>query len=377
MNFFAGGWFSAEKTEYRQSLEKMRWGGVMNRFYVQIISAKDGVDEPGKIWSSRFLVDHTGDAFANTSAASGDYAVQSAVGLPPVDLAPGAAKTLDYEIYAGPKEYSRLVSLGRQRQQVMFYGFFTPISIVLSKIMRWMHNITGNWGLAIILLTICVRSFLWYPQSRAQYSMKRMGLLSPKMKELQEKYKDDKQTLNREVMALYKENKVNPAAGCVPLLVQLPVFILLFRVLTSYDFTGVSFLGISLDGTVLSTLGKVLGLQGPTADIGVMAVLNGILANPAGLAQVSVYLPNLLLLIGIGVVTWYQQQLSASGNPQMAMMNWFMPLFLTFICVSLPGGVLLYWGVSSVMGVVHQIRVTRQTAREMQEKPVLFKDKPV
>ena len=108
-----------------------------------------------------------------------------------------------------------------------------------------------------------------------------------------------------------------------------------------------------------------------------MAVLTGIAANPAGLAQVSVYLPNLLLLIGIGVVTWYQQQLSASGNPQMAMMNWFMPLFLTFICVSLPGGVLLYWGVSSVMGVVHQVRVTRQTAREMQEKPVLFKDKPV
>ena len=166
-------------------------------------------------------------------------------------------------------------------------------------------------------------------------------------------------------------------AGAVPLFAQLPVFLLLFGVLTSYVLTGVSFLGVSLDGAFLPTRAKVLGLQGPTADIGVMAVLNGILANPAGLAQVSVYLPNLLLLIGIGVVTWYQQQLSASGNPQMAMMNWFMPLFLTFICVSLPGGVLLYWGVSSVMGVVHQVRVTRQTAREMQEKPVLFKDKPV
>ncbi|HRV99721.1 MAG TPA: YidC/Oxa1 family membrane protein insertase, partial [Aminobacteriaceae bacterium] len=88
------------------------------------------------------------------------------------------------------------------------------------------------------------------------------------------------------------------------------------------------------------------------------------------------YLPNLLLLLGIGFLTWYQQQLTASGNPQMAMMNWFMPLFLTFICLSLPGGVLLYWGVSSLLGVVQQLSMSRKTKAEMQQKPVLFKDKP-
>jgi YidC/Oxa1 family membrane protein insertase len=98
-------------------------------------------------------------------------------------------------------------------------------------------------------------------------------------------------------------------------------------------------------------------------------------ANPAGLAQVSVYLPNLLLLIGIGVVTWYQQQLSASGIAD-GHDELVYALFLTFICVSLPGGVLLYWGVlrswRRASGPGHA-----SAAREMQEKPVLFKDKPV
>ncbi|MDD3512829.1 MAG: YidC/Oxa1 family membrane protein insertase, partial [Synergistaceae bacterium] len=188
--------------------------------------------------------------------------------------------------------------------------------------------------------------------------------------------KDDKESLNREMMALYKENKVNPAAGCLPLLVQLPVFILLYQVLTNYDFSGVSFLWIRLDGSVLTTLGEALKLTVEKDQLGIMTVLYGLMANPYALLNVSVYLPNLLLLLGIGFLTWYQQQLTASGNPQMAMMNWFMPLFLTFICLSLPGGVLLYWGVSSLLGVVQQLSMSRKTKAEMQQKPVLFKDKP-
>ena len=178
------------------------------------------------------------------------------------------------------------------------------------------------------------------------------------------------------MMALYKENKVNPAAGCLPLLVQLPIFILLYRVLTNYDFSGVTFFGIQLDGSVLTTLANALGLVAEEGQIGIMAVLNGIINNPAALLNVGVYLPNTLLLIVIGFLTWYQQKLTSSGNPQMSMMNWFMPLFLTFICLSLPGGVLLYWGVSSLLGVLQQVLMARKTAVEMQQKPVLFKDKP-
>jgi YidC/Oxa1 family membrane protein insertase len=243
-------------------------------------------------------------------------------------------------------------------------------------ILETLPNVTGSWGIAIILLTLAVRILLHPLTHKQMVSMQRMQKLQPRMKMLQEKYKDDKETLNREIMSLYKENKVNPAAGCLPLLVQLPILILLFRLLMNYNFGSVPFLGfISLEGSVLSTLAQAVALP-ETTKIGVMAVLSGVLANPAGLAQVGLYLGNLMLLVVVGILTWAQQQMSSTGNPQMAMMSWFMPLFLTFICLSLPGGVLLYWGVSSFLGVAQQWWITKKTSQEMQEKPVLHKSKP-
>ena len=247
---------------------------------------------------------------------------------------------------------------------------------LMMRLMELVHGFTGSWGLAIIVLTLIVRLLLHPLTKKQMTSMQKMQKLQPRIKMLQEKFKDDKESLNREMMALYKENKVNPAAGCLPLLVQLPVFILLYRVLTNYDFSGVSFLWIRLDGSVLTTLGEALKLTVEKDQLGIMTVLYGLMANPYALLNVSVYLPNLLLLLGIGFLTWYQQRLTASGNPQMAMMNWFMPLFLTFICLSLPGGVLLYWGVSSLLGVVQQLSMSRKTKAEMQQKPILLKDKP-
>ncbi len=246
----------------------------------------------------------------------------------------------------------------------------------MMRLMEIVHGFTGSWGLAIITLTLIVRLMLHPLTKKQMSSMQKMQKLQPRIKMLQEKYKDDKETLNREMMSLYKENKVNPAAGCFPLLVQLPVFILLYRVLTQYDFAGVSFLGIQLDGSVLSTVAQAVGLVIETEQLGIMSVGYAVMANPAGLMNVGVYLANALLLAGIGFLTWYQQQLSSTGNPQMAMMSWFMPLFLTFICLSLPGGVLLYWGVSSLLGVIQQIVMSKKTAAEMQRKPTLFKDKP-
>ena len=246
---------------------------------------------------------------------------------------------------------------------------------LMMRLMEIVYGFTGSWGLAIITLTLIVRLMLHPLTQKQMASMQKMQKLQPRIKMLQEKYKNDKETLNREMMALYKENKVNPAAGCFPLLVQLPVFILLYRVLTQYDFSGVSFLGIQLDGSVLSTVAQAVGLAMEKDQLGIMSVGYAVMANPAGLMNIGIYLAN-TRLAGIGFLTWYQQQLSSTGNPQMAMMNWFMPLFLTFICLSLPGGVLLYWGVSSLLGVIQQIVMSKKTAVEMQKKPTLFKDRP-
>ncbi|MDI9371114.1 MAG: membrane protein insertase YidC, partial [Synergistota bacterium] len=140
----------------------------------------------------------------------------------------------------------------------------------MMRLMEFVHGFTGSWGFAIIVLTLIVRLLL-HPLTRKQMdSMQKMQKLQPRIKMLQEKYKDDKEALNREMMALYKENKVNPAAGCLPLLVQLPVFILLYRVLTNYDFSGVSFLWIQLDGSVLTTLAEALKMTVEKEQLGII-----------------------------------------------------------------------------------------------------------
>ena len=245
---------------------------------------------------------------------------------------------------------------------------------LLLKTLNLFYGLTHSYGLAIILLTILVRLILHPLNQKQLVSMQKMQKIQPRIKALQEKFGSDKQKLNEETMKLYKENNVNPAAGCLPLLVQLPILILLFNVLTNFKFGGVSFFGVGLEDSVLSTMGQAVGLGGKAP--GIMALLSGIAANPAGLLKIAVYGPNLLLLVLIGILTWLQQHLSAGTNPQMAFMNWFMPVFLTFICLNLPGGVLLYWGVSSLMSVFQQWRVVKTTEVEMEKKPVLFKNKP-
>jgi YidC/Oxa1 family membrane protein insertase len=253
--------------------------------------------------------------------------------------------------------------------------------------MMWLlttlYSVTNSWGLAIILLTLLVRLAMHPLTQKQMVSMQKMQKLQPRMKVLQEKYKDDKETLNKEVMALYKENKINPASGCLPLLIQLPIFILLYNVLTRHGFTGATFLTIHLDGSVLTTIADAINLVDaagqaiPKEQLGFVMVVLSAATNPSLLfSNLGIWLPNTVLLIVIAFLTWYQQHLTSSGNPQMAMMSWFMPLFLTFICLSLPGGVLLYWGVSSLIGVVHQLRVVHKTNQEMHEKPVLLKEKP-
>ena len=250
-------------------------------------------------------------------------------------------------------------------------------------LLQTLYAITNSWGLAIILLTILVRIAMHPLTQKQMVSMQRMQKLQPRLKVLQEKYGDDKEALNRETMALYREEKINPAAGCLPLLIQLPIFILLYRVLFNSDFAGVTFLTVHLDGSVLTTVADALnlvdeaGVAIPREQLGVVMVFFSALTNLSLLfSNIGMWLPNTLLLLIIAFLTWYQQHISSSGNPQMAMMSWFMPLFLTFICISLQGGVLLYWGVSSLMGVMHQLRVMKKTSAEMLQKPVLLQEKP-
>lgn len=251
-------------------------------------------------------------------------------------------------------------------------------SDLLLMILEFFYGLTNSFGMAIVLLTIVVRIALYPLNQKQMVSMQQMQKIQPRLKVLQEKYANDKEKLNQETMRLYKENKVNPAAGCLPLLVQLPILILLFNVLRTYDFAGTSFLGIILGSSTTAGLAQAVGVAAdPTGNYGLMSVLTGIMQNPSGLSNAGLYMGNLILLISISFLTWAQQKLSSAGaNPQMAMMNTIMPFFMAFICLSMPGGVMLYWGLSSLIGVAQQYFVMKKTKEELQVKPVLHKNKP-
>ncbi|HAJ94053.1 MAG TPA: preprotein translocase YidC [Synergistaceae bacterium] len=250
-------------------------------------------------------------------------------------------------------------------------------SELLLMILEFFYGLTNSFGLAIVLLTVAVRIVLYPLNQKQMTSMQQMQKIQPRLKVLQEKYANDKEKLNQETMRLYKENKVNPAAGCLPLLVQLPILILLFNVLRTYDFAGTSFMGIILGSSTTAGLAQAVGVAAdPSGNYGIMSVLTGILKNPAGLSNAGLYIGNLILLISISFLTWAQQKLSSGTNPQMAMMNTIMPFFMAFICLSMPGGVMLYWGLSSLIGVVQQYFVMSKTKQELQVKPVLHKNKP-
>ena len=250
---------------------------------------------------------------------------------------------------------------------------------LLLAVLEFLYGITNSFGLAIVLLTILIRLALYPLNQKQMVSMQQMQKIQPRLKVIQEKYGNDKEKMNQETMRLYKENKVNPAAGCLPLLVQLPILILLFNVLRTYDFADTSFFGVLLGSSTTAGLAQAVGVpvDPTTGTYGIMAVLTGIMSNPGGLSNIGLYGGNLLLLIAISFLTWAQQKLSGNSNPQLEMMNTIMPFFMGFICLSMPGGVMLYWGLSSLMGVVQQYFVMKKTKEELKIKPNLHKNKPV
>ena len=252
-------------------------------------------------------------------------------------------------------------------------------SDLLLMILEFFYGLTNSFGMAIVLLTIVVRIALYPLNQKQMVSMQQMQKIQPRLKVIQEKYGNDKEKMNQETMRLYKENKVNPAAGCLPLLVQLPILILLFNVLRTYDFADTSFFGVLLGSSTTAGLAQAVGVpvDPTTGTYGIMAVLTGIMSNPGGLSNIGLYGGNLLLLIAISFLTWAQQKLSGNSNPQLEMMNTIMPFFMGFICLSMPGGVMLYWGLSSLMGVVQQYFVMKKTKEELKIKPNLHKNKPV
>ena len=212
----------------------VHWVAVKNKYFVQVLTPEEGGDAFSMSVTREVLPEELVDpAFAPRMQPIEE--VYAVIELPVYQIPAGESSVRESIYYIGPKKYTELARMGLHRADVMEFGMWAPVSRFLLKIMNmiyfwvWPHN----YGLAIILLTFLIRIVFWPVTHKSTESMKRMQEVQPLIAELKEKYKDNAQKMQQETMALYKQHKVNPLGGCLPMVIQIPVFIALFVVLRS------------------------------------------------------------------------------------------------------------------------------------------------
>ncbi len=239
-------------------------------------------------------------------------------------LAPGQATQFSYVLYFGPKNLDDLKTLGLEK--AVNFGWFDVLGKPLLHLLNWLHRYSFNYGWAIVILTILLRIVFWYPNHKSYKSMKDMQKLQPKVAKIREKYKDDKELMNKELMALYKTFKVNPMAGCLPMVIQLPVFIALYNVL-----------GYAIELRHASFIPTL-----PFTDI-------------VWLADLSAKDPLLITPLVMGATMFLQQKMTPSaGDPTQAKMMMFLPLIFTFMFLNFASGLVVYWLMNNVLSIAQQ-----------------------
>src|SRR5258706_11867703 len=252
-----------------------------------------------------------------------------------IEPAAGASGKAVYNLFIGPKELDILKSMGRGMERSIDFGHFYFISIPLLYVLHFFHNFTASYGLVIILLTVLIKLLLAPLTHKSFVSMKQMQKLQPQMERLKEKYKDDKEGLNKEIMELYRRNKVNPFGGCLPMLLQFPVFIGLYSaLLTPIELRHAQFLWIK-------------DLSRPDWE-----------SLPIHLAGCHAGIPILTLLMG-GSMLAQQWMTPSAGDPNQRRMMLMMPLIFTFMFINFPSGLTIYWLVNNLLSIAQQYLINR------------------
>lgn len=237
--------------------------------------------------------------------------------------------------YIGPKEHVKLKAISPELTDVIEYGFFTFISKPLFALLAFLHGIFGNWGWAIVAMTITVRLVLYPLTYKGMVSMNKLKELAPKVKELQKKYADDKQKLNTHMMELYKKNGANPMGGCLPIVLQIPVFFAVYRVLQN---------AIELKGAPWIFWVQDLAIKDPY----------------------------FILPVAMGITMFLHQRITPTTftDPMQEKIMKFLPLIFTFFFVTFPAGLTLYWFTNNVASIVQQFYVNKLFAKKHEEQKV-------
>ncbi len=250
---------------------------------------------------------------------------------PAINVAAGERSEFGYRIYAGPKEQARLKEVTDQQgnpveylDRAVDYGFLWPIANPIFWVLDHIQNVVVNWGWSIVILTVLIK-LIFYKLSATSYrSMAHMRRVAPRLKQLKEKYADDKQRMNQAMMEMYKKEKINPLGGCLPILVQIPVFIALYWVLLE-----------SVELRHTPWIGWIQDLSTPD--------------------------PYFILPIVMGLSMFVQLKLNPQPlDPIQQKIMMVMPFAMTFFFIFFPAGLVLYWTVNNILSIAQQWWITRQ-----------------
>jgi len=270
--------------------------------------------------------------------AATDMAETTFVG-PALKIEPNTQQELEFKVYAGPKESHDLKLAHAKLEKAVDFGWFDVIAQPLLLCLKFFYSYIHNYGIAIIILTILIKLLFWPLTNKSFTSMQAMKKLQPMMQKIREKYKDDPQRMNQEIMQLYRTQKVNPVGGCLPMVLQIPVFFALYRVLNS----------------------SIAMRHAPF-----MLWINDLSAPdrlPIGFTIPYVGgLPVLTLLMG--VTMFVQQKMTPmTGDPRQEKLMLLMPVVFTFMFVNFPSGLTLYWFVNNILSIGQQYLLNQKSGQ--------------
>lgn len=298
---------------YQENIKGAEWAAVNNQFFATIIIPLTG--KADSVWGRRFDI----------SAEPKLYGIEGAMHMPGMTIPPGQTYSARFEIWTGPKLYHRLAQMNQNEAEIMNFGIFKLISQFLLNFMNWLHSIFKDYGIAILALTTVIRLVLWPIQGKANRSMRQTAALAPKMQELREKYKDDPTKMNQEVMKLYKQYGINPVGGCLPMLIQIPIFFGLYQMLgQAVELRNQSFLWVP-DLSQPDTVAHLPGLGWPI---------------------------NILPLCMAATQVWLMAMTPKTGDPTQRRVMMFTPLIFLFICYNFAAALALYYTAQNLFSIL-------------------------
>jgi len=294
--------------EEKRFSQNVQWGGFQDKYFLAALI-------PKKSEGTELILKKISETNASLL-----------IGGPKASLPPGTQFSQSYTMYLGPKDLDILKAFGDDLDRALDFGWFDVVAKPMLQAMKFFYKYTGNYGLAIILLTVIIKILFWYPTHISYKSMKEMKKLQPEMAKLKEKFKDDREKLNKETMELYRRYKVNPMSGCLPIAIQIPIFFALYKVLLySIEIRHAPFYWWIQD----------LSAQDPY------------------------YISPILMGVSMFIQQWMTP---TTGDPTQAKMMLIMPVVFTFMFLSFPTGLVLYWLFNNILSIGQQIYINKRTA---------------